>query len=119
MYAIQLIAILFLIWMAGVVVYQYYKKHFEIFELVTWLFFIGILFIIALEPVKISMEIKDLLGLGRGLDALLVLGIGGSYLLLFKLYLEIDRLEREITTLTRKITFKLEEIEEVLEKDRK
>ncbi|AFK23045.1 hypothetical protein Py04_1473 [Pyrococcus sp. ST04] len=91
---------------------HYKKKRFELSDLMAWEIFFIILLIIILAPVRISMEIKKILGLGRGLDALFATMIGLSYLILFKLYLDIDRIEREITELTRNFSIRLKEIED-------
>lgn len=45
-----------------------------------------------------------------------VLTIGLTYILLFKLYLDIDKIEREITELNRKISIRLKELEDEIER---
>ncbi len=47
--------------------------------------------------------IAQVFGIGRGVDALLFLAVLALLLLVFRLYLRIERIEREITTLTREI----------------
>lgn len=103
---------------AGLMVYilgEYGRKRIEWRELIFWEILLSILFIITLKPEEVSILIKNILGIGRGLDALFILAIGLSYLMLLRIHLQIDRVEREITDLTRKIAIELEEINEKLE----
>ncbi|ASJ01075.1 DUF2304 domain-containing protein [Thermococcus gorgonarius] len=116
MYAAQFIAILVLAYLLFRVYRDYSAGRIDWQGVLSWGLVIGVFIIIALFPLRISTEIKDLLGLGRGLDALFVVSIGLLFLLLFELYAKIDRVEREITELTRKVGIELEEINERLEK---
>lgn len=52
--------------------------------------------------------LAQLLGIGRGVDALLFLAVIALLLLCFRLYLRIERIEREITTLTRELALSKE-----------
>jgi hypothetical protein len=42
-------------------------------------------------------------GIGRGVDLLIILGIIGGYYLLFRLYLKIDKINQDITKLVSEI----------------
>jgi hypothetical protein len=116
MYAVQYIAVIIILALMVYVLGKYGRKELEWQDLVFWEALLLIMLIVSLKPVEISLTIKNILGLGRGLDALFVVAIGLSYLLLFRLYLAIDRAEREITELTRQIAIELREIRERLEK---
>ncbi|MFA4645909.1 DUF2304 family protein [Pyrococcus kukulkanii] len=116
MYTIQYIALFAIL---GLIIYVFLKfrnQKLELSDFIAWELFLVILLIVSLAPVEISMKIKRILGLGRGLDALFVSMIGLAYLLMFKLYLDIDRIEREITDLNREIGIKLKEIEDLLKR---
>lgn len=114
MYTAQVIAILVLVYLLLRIYKDYQSGRVEWQSLLSWSIIIAIFVIVAVFPVRISMEIKDLLGLGRGLDALFVVSIGLIFLLIFELYAKIDKTEREITELTRKVAIELEEINEKL-----
>ncbi|ASJ16406.1 UDP-N-acetylglucosamine--dolichyl-phosphate N-acetylglucosaminephosphotransferase [Thermococcus chitonophagus] len=116
MYTIQYIALVII---GGLMIYVFLKfrdQKLELSDLITWELFFIVLLIISLAPVRISTEIQKILGLRRGLDALFASMIGLAYLLLFKLYLDIDRIEREITELTREVGIKLKEIEDMVKR---
>ncbi|CAB49498.1 DUF2304 domain-containing protein [Pyrococcus abyssi] len=116
MYTIQYLAIAMIFILMGYTIFRYRLEKLELSDLIVWEAFLVILLIIAIEPIKISMEIKKIFGLGRGLDALFVLTIGLAYVLLFKLYLDIDKVEREITKLNRELAIRLKEIEDKIER---
>ncbi|BAA30698.1 DUF2304 domain-containing protein [Pyrococcus horikoshii] len=116
MYTIQYIAIIVILTLMIYAFFRHKKGKLELSDLITWEAFFIVLLIIALAPLRISIEIKRIFGLGRGLDALFVLTIGLTYILLFKLYLDIDKIEREITELNRKISIRLKELEDEIER---
>ncbi|WP_087035392.1 DUF2304 domain-containing protein [Thermococcus litoralis] len=116
MYAVQYIAVIIILALMVYVLGKYGRKELDWQDLVFWEALLLIMLIISLKPVEISLTIKNILGLGRGLDALFVVSIGLSYLLLFRLYIAIDKAEREITELTRQIAIEFQEIKEMLEK---
>ncbi|ASA78230.1 DUF2304 domain-containing protein [Thermococcus sp. 5-4] len=116
MYAVQYIAIVVVLALMLYVMGKYGKREFEWGDFLFWEVILLGLLVIAVFPLQIAEEIKNLLGLGRGLDALFVLAIGLSYLLILKVYVAVDKTEREITELTRKIAIELEEMNRRLEK---
>ena len=116
MYAVQIIALAAIVYLLVRIINDYRRGRIDWYGFVSWLTIFGIFAVIAVFPVRISLEIKGLLGLGRGLDALFVVSIGLIFLLMFQLYVEIDRTKREITELTRKVAIELEEINERLKK---
>lgn len=116
MYVAQYIAIVVILYLLWKVFLDYKRGLMDWRGFVSWGFIFAVFILIAVFPVRISYEIKDILGLGRGLDALFVVSIGLIFLLMFDMYLRIDRTEREITELTRKIAIELEEINERLKK---
>jgi hypothetical protein len=115
MYVIQAIAIVVVLALIAYVVGQYKRGEFEWGDFLFWEAILLGLFIVALFPIRVANEIKRLLGLGRGLDALFIVAIGLAYLIIFKVYLSVDRTEREITELTRKVAIELEELNRRLE----
>jgi hypothetical protein len=116
MYAVQVIAILVLLYLFLRVYRDYSSGRLDWQGVISWTVIIGIFILVAIFPIQLSRTIKELLGLGRGLDALFVVSIGLLFLLVFDIYLKIDRTEREITELTRKVAIELEEINERLKR---
>ena len=116
MYAVQYIAVIIILALMVYVLGKYGRKELDWRDLVFWEALLFIMLVISLKPVEISLAIRKILGLGRGLDALFVVAIGFSYLLLFRLYIAIDKTEREITELTRQIAIEFQEIREMLKK---
>jgi len=116
MYVAQIIALAAIAYLLVRMVNDYRRGRIDWYGFVSWLVIFGIFAVIAVFPVRLSQEIKDVLGLKRGLDALFVVSIGLIFLLMFQLYVEIDRTKREITELTRKVAIELEEINERLKK---
>lgn len=115
MYAVQMITLAIVLVLVVYVLGKYRRGDFEWGDFLFWEALLVGLLIVALFPLRIAIEIKDILGLGRGLDALFVVAIGIAHLLLFRVYLAVDRTEREITELTRKVAIELEELNRRLE----
>jgi len=114
MYAVQYMAITVVLALMLYVLGKYGRKELEWADFLFWEAILIGLLIVSVFPVEIAMTIRRLLGLGRGLDSLFVVAIGLAYLMIFKVYLAVDRTEREITELTRKVAIELEEIRELL-----
>jgi hypothetical protein len=62
-----------------------------------------VLAIFAIVP-ESSTALANIIGLGRGLDLVLIFAIIGSYYLIFKIYLKIEKIDQDITELVRKIS---------------
>jgi len=64
--------------------------------------------IVVLQPEFASL-LARFLGVGRGVDAVIYVAIVGLFYLVFRIFLKLDRLERDITAIVRKVS--LEEAE--------
>lgn len=73
--------------------------------LILWLILWVSVIFFSLRP-SFSTEIANILGIGRGLDFLLIIGILGAYYLLFRIYLMVDRLQQDITELVHEIALR-------------
>lgn len=114
MYVAQIIALLVLAYLL-LRIYRYYSEgRLDWQSVISWALLVLVFVVVAIFPIQVSQTIKDLLGLGRGLDALFVVSICLLFFIVFDLYLKIDKTEREITELTRKVAIELEEINERL-----
>ncbi len=119
MYAVQYISLAVLAYIAVQIAYKYHRREMEWSEVVFWELIVAIFVLISIFPLRISREIRRFLGLRRGLDAIFVLSIGVLYVISFKIYMAIDRTQREITKLTREVAVRLAEMEETIEKLKK
>lgn len=53
----------------------------------------------------------NIVGIKRGLDFLLVLGLIGCYYLIFRIYIMMENIEREITEVVREIALRRDDLE--------
>lgn len=99
---IQLAGIIFAFFALSRVFLRYKDKSISVFELVFWSFvWIGVI-AIAFFP-GIFTALSAVLGIGRGVDIFLYLGMIVLFYLLFRLYVKIDAQQKEITKLVREL----------------
>jgi hypothetical protein len=67
-----------------------------------------ILLVFSVFP-SVMNYILGILSIGRGLDALLIIGLLGAYAMVFQVYIRIQETNREVTELVRKVAIRLEE----------
>lgn len=78
-----------------------------LFWLLAWAFLI----IVSVSP-NATSYLANVMGIGRGLDLVLILAIIGAYYLLFRIYIMIENLEMEITKLVRELALRESEEDE-------
>lgn len=76
------------------------------------LIWIGVIYV-SLNPGSTNY-LSLIVGIGRGLDVVLILGLFGCYYLIFKMYTMIEKMEKEITQLVRELALQREDSEEKL-----
>jgi hypothetical protein len=79
--------------------------------LVLWIFIWLVIIGISINP-DITNLFASLLGIGRGLDLILIIGLIGSYYLIFRIYTMIESIENEITLLVRELALQKEDLKE-------
>jgi len=79
--------------------------------LIIWLLAWLSLIIISINPYATSY-LANILGIGRGLDLILILAIIGAYYILFRIYIMIENLEMELTKLVRELALRESEEDE-------
>jgi len=72
---------------------------------VIWLLAWLSLIIISISPYTTSY-LANIMGIGRGLDLILILAIIGAYYLLFRIYIMIENIEMELTRLVRELALR-------------
>jgi len=82
---------------------RFHRKKTSLQTFILWAVLWIILVIFAIIP-ESSTFLADILGIGRGLDLVLIFGIIGSYYLIFRVYLKLEKIDHDITELVRKIS---------------
>ena len=84
-------------------VLQYQAKRRTFRGLVIWVTFWVLLAIFSFIPNAASIQIAEMLGIKDNLNAIIFIGLGILFFLIFSLSSTVDRLERQITDLVREI----------------
>jgi hypothetical protein len=87
------------------------KGRFKRKDLIIWSTVSIMLFIVALFPLTFANFLSIFTDIGRGLDALMLLGLLGSYALIFHVYIRNQETQRQITDLVRKVAIRLDSVE--------
>lgn len=100
----------FIALVAIIYIYQriYQKKSPSIYVLWGLIWFLIIIF--AFVP-ELSSRIARLFGIARGLDFLVIVAILLMFYLIFKLYMKIDKLQKDMTKIVREIALNNEIID--------
>jgi hypothetical protein len=96
---VPLVSIFFI----GRTLLQYRLKRRTFRGLVIWGVFWLSLSIFALIPNEISKKLANMLGIKDNVNAIIFIGLGLLFFLIFSLSSTVDRLERQITDLVREI----------------
>ncbi len=102
---IQIVGLIFCIFMLINSIVKTKRREISIFEGFIW----SLVWIIALILISYPNYMSDLaeyFGVGRGIDVVIYLSIIILFYLVYKLYAKIDKLEREITLLVREIAIR-------------
>ena len=88
-----------------------YLRHRE-GKITTWMLLlwttVWVTVIIGSIDITIISRLGSLMGIGRGLDFVLIVGIIGSFYLIFRVYIRLEDLEREITKVVREVALRSE-----------
>ena len=102
---IQIIAIIFALFALSRAALRLKDKSINSIQFIFWGLIWTAVIIIAFVP-NITGFISKILGIGRGIDVLIYIGIILLFYLIFRIYVKIDKVERNITKIVRKITLK-------------
>lgn len=100
---IQILAILFVFFAVSRVMLKFKRRELTISEFLTWLVFwlaVGVAFI---TPESLT-KIANLLGIGRGADLVLYIAVVVVFYLMFRIFIRLEKMERDITKVVRKNT---------------
>ncbi|ENN96279.1 hypothetical protein J422_03211 [Methanocaldococcus villosus KIN24-T80] len=102
---IQIFGILFCIFALIITLYRTKKRYMSIEKGVFWVIIWMIILLLLINP-NLMSKIADILGVGRGVDAIVYTTLAILLYLVYKLFERTERLEREITKLVREIAIK-------------
>ena len=102
---IQIIAILFALFALSRAALRLKDKSINPLQFIFWGFIWTIVIVVAFIP-SITSSISQLFGIGRGMDLVIYISIALLFYLMFRLYVKIDKIERNITKAVRKIAIK-------------
>ncbi len=97
---IQILAIIFVVFTLWRVVAKYRRHELQRLEFLSWLFFwlaVGAAF---LSPRALT-RLANFLGIGRGADLVLYLAVLAVFYLMFRIFVRLEKMEREITKIIR------------------
>ena len=100
---LQLIAASFAIFALSRAYLRFRERKLSSFSFIFWIF-VWVTGMGAIIFPDMSTKLAKLIGVGRGVDAILYASIVVIFYLIFRLYIKIEDTQKEITQLTRKIT---------------
>lgn len=100
---IQILAIIFVLFAISRVILKFKKRELKLAEFFMWFIFwlaVGVAFI---TPESLT-AIANILGIGRGADLVLYVAVVVVFYLMFRIFVRLEKMERDITKLVRKKT---------------
>lgn len=102
---VKILITLFVAFALSRVILRYREKTFGLFALAIWsLLWVMVLFFVWYP--QASSTLANSIGVGRGVDALIYISIVALFYGVFRLYVKLEFVEREITSLVRKLSIK-------------
>jgi len=105
MTVIQIILVAFSAFALFGVVSRFRRGDLTLTRLCLWIVFWAAVIFVTLRPDTTS-RLATRLGVGRGADVAVYLALVAAFYLLFRLYVKIEEVERQITKLTRETALK-------------
>ncbi len=99
----QIVAVVFIFFVVSRILIKYKKKEISFRELFFWFLFWILVAVVILLPQTTSI-LASKLGIGRGADLVIYVAIVFIFYIIFKIYVRLDKTDREITELVRKIS---------------
>jgi hypothetical protein len=89
----------------GVIVLRYRQRKIGLVVFLLWFFFWSGIEVVILFP-KSTVDIAHLVGIGRGTDLALYLSVMLIFYLLFRMYVRLEQMNREITQIVRAVALR-------------
>ena len=97
---IQIIILIFAVFVLTRVVYQFKKRAVSITWLVFWIVFWSCAATVAVLP-QTADALARFVGVGRGADVVVYFSLAALFYIVFRIYVKIEQVEREITRVVR------------------
>lgn len=100
---IQILVVIFVIFALWRVIAKYRRQELRIADFLMWLVFwvaVGVAFF---TPASVT-RIANLLGIGRGTDLVLYVGVVAVFYFMFRIFVRLEKMERDITKVVRRET---------------
>jgi len=91
---------------------QYVKRRRSIFSTVVWTIFWSTIAVLAFAPHIVSTLLAKVFGFADNVHAVLFIGLGLSFLIIFYLSSVVDKLETQLTSLVRRMALQKAEPDE-------
>lgn len=104
---LQVFTIAFLIFAISRAILRFREGALTSKEFIVWDIFWIFIGVVILYP-KATIKLAEILGVGRGVDAVLYLSIMLLFYLIFRVYVRIESMEHNITKIIREIAIKNE-----------
>ena len=105
MHWIQVIMVAFAVYAGLRAVVRFRHRSIVLLELLAWLALWTGMAVLAIWP-DLSQRLAVILGVGRGVDAVLYLSVVGLAYVFFRLYLRMRSLDRQVTLLVRELALR-------------
>lgn len=102
---LKIIVSIFVVFAVSRAVLRYKEKSISLFTLLFWTIVWGVVVFFAWLP-RLSDTIAHLLGLSRGVEALLSIAVVMLFYVVFRLYVKLEFVEHELSSLVRSIAIK-------------
>jgi hypothetical protein len=102
---IQIVGAVFALFALSRVILQLKRRSMTLNEGLFWMFVWGSVVVFLIFP-EFFGYIANILGVGRGVDALMYISIVVLFYLIYRLYAKVDTLERQITYIVREIAIR-------------
>ena len=103
---LNILVVIFVIFTFSRVILRFNSKEISLRETFFWSIIWLSVLIIALFP-DITTNIAETIGMGRGLDSVVLMAILILFYLIFRLYIKIEALDKDITNLNMELTKKI------------
>jgi hypothetical protein len=113
---IKILVTLFVIFAISRAALRYHDKSFGLFALFFWSILWGIIVFFVWLP-SASDIIARIIGVGRGVDALVYISVVTLFYASFRLYVKLEHVEHELTSLTRNLSLKSSYLNRYRQKD--
>lgn len=105
MIGIQILAILFVVWMTYFSYLHYRRREFSLFEFIFWqLMWVGLTVVVVL-PKSVDFILKSF-SISRTFDLVVIVGIVLLFGITFRNYVLLKRTERKVEEMTRQLAMK-------------